>query len=109
MMPDFHQEGQPQVKEWAPEQEAPVILIENVSKTYGKIHALSGITLALSGGVTGILGMNGAGKSTLFKILMGKLKPSSGQVRLFGTIHGRIQHHILVLVLFLKVRRCMIG
>ena len=85
MMPDFHQEGQPQVKEWAPEQEAPVILIENVSKTYGKIHALSGITLALSGGVTGILGMNGAGKSTLFKILMGKLKPSSGQVRLFGT------------------------
>ncbi len=73
MMPDFHQEGQPQVKEWAPEQQAPVILIENVSKTYGKIHALSGITLALSGGVTGILGMNGAGKSTLFKILMGKL------------------------------------
>ena len=85
MMPDFHQEGQPEVKEWAPEQEAPVILIENVSKTYGKIHALSGVTLALSGGVTGILGMNGAGKSTLFKILMGKLKPSSGQVRLFGT------------------------
>ena len=29
--------------------------------------------------------MNGAGKSTMFKILMGKLKPSSGQVRLFGT------------------------
>ena len=64
MMPDFHQEGQPEVKEWVPEQEAPVILIENLSKTYGKIHALSGITLALSGGVTGILGMNGAGKST---------------------------------------------
>ena len=85
MMPDFHQEGTPEVKQWQPEEKAPVILIENVSKTYGKIHALSGITLALSGGVTGILGMNGAGKSTLFKILMGKLKPSSGQVRLFGT------------------------
>ncbi len=85
MMPDFHQEGNPEVKEWAPEQNAPVVLIENLSKTYGKIHALSGVTLALSGGVTGILGMNGAGKSTLFKILMGKLKPSSGQVRLFGT------------------------
>ena len=85
MMPDFHQEGTPEEKAWTPEQSAPVVLIENLSKTYGKIHALSGVTLALSGGVTGILGMNGAGKSTLFKILMGKLKPSSGQVKLFGT------------------------
>ena len=72
MMPDFHQEGQAETKQWQPEQKAPVILLENVSKTYGKIHALTGITLALSGGVTGILGLNGAGKSTLFKILMGK-------------------------------------
>ena len=46
-------------------------------------YTLTGITLALSGGVTGILGLNGAGKSTLFKILMGKLKPV--QTRLFGT------------------------
>ncbi|RJU82097.1 MAG: ABC transporter ATP-binding protein [Candidatus Poseidoniales archaeon] len=85
MMPDFDQSGLPETKEWVPEQAAPVILLENVSKTYGRIHALTGITLSLSGGVTGILGMNGAGKSTLFKILMGKIKPSSGQVRLFGT------------------------
>ena len=85
MMPDFDQSGLPETKEWTPKQDAPVILLENVSKTYGRIHALTGITLALSGGVTGILGMNGAGKSTLFKILMGKIKPSSGQVRLFGT------------------------
>ena len=85
MMPDFDQQGLPQTKEWKPEVNAPVILLENVSKTYGRIHALTGITLSLTGGVTGILGMNGAGKSTLFKILMGKIKPSSGQVRLFGT------------------------
>ena len=62
MMPDFDQSGLPQTKEWVPEAKAPVILLENVSKTYGRIHALTGITLALSGGVTGILGMNGAGK-----------------------------------------------
>ena len=67
MMPDFHQEGQAETKQWQPEQKAPVILLENVSKTYGKIHALTGITLALSGGVTGILGLNGAGKSKLYK------------------------------------------
>mgnify|MGYP000259089804 CR=1 FL=1 len=85
MMPDIQQVGQAQTQQWAPEISAPVVLLENVSKTYGKIHALSEITLALSGGVTGILGMNGAGKSTLFNLLMGKLKPSSGSIKLFGT------------------------
>ena len=45
MMPDFHKEGKAETTEWQPEQQAPVILLENVSKTYGKIHALSGITL----------------------------------------------------------------
>ena len=45
---------------------------------------MSDITIGLSGGVTGILGMNGAGKSTLFKLLMGKLRPSAGEVKIFG-------------------------
>ena len=45
---------------------------------------MSNITLGLSGGVTGILGLNGAGKSTLFKLLMGKIRPSAGEVRIFG-------------------------
>ena len=85
MMPDLQQVGEGQTQQWAPNIAAPVVLLENVSKTYGKIHALSEITLALSGGVTGILGSNGAGKSTLFNLLMGKLKPSSGSVKLFGT------------------------
>jgi ABC-2 type transport system ATP-binding protein len=85
MMPDFQQVGEGQTQQWTPNITTPVVLLENVSKTYGPIHALSEITLALSGGVTGILGMNGAGKSTLFSLLMGKLKPSSGRVKLFGT------------------------
>ena len=67
MMPDFDQSCLPQTKEWVPEAKAPVILLENVSKTYGRIHALTGITLALSGGVTGILVINGAGKKALNK------------------------------------------
>ena len=68
-----------------------------VGKTYGRIHALSQINLAISGGVTGILGLNGAGKSTLFNLLMGRCKPTTGQVRLFGidpwqdpTPYGRV-------------------
>ncbi|MAM36113.1 MAG: ABC transporter [Euryarchaeota archaeon] len=85
MMPDFDQQGTAQTKEWVPETNAPAILLENVSKSYGRIFALSNITLALNGGVTGILGMNGAGKSTLFNLLMGKLKVSQGTIKLFGT------------------------
>ena len=84
MMPDYTQQGtaNPAVSPAAPV--APVVYFNGVSKSYGRIHALSGVTLGLSGGVTGILGMNGAGKSTLFKLLMGKLRPSAGEVKLFG-------------------------
>ena len=85
MMPDFDQEGKGQTEAWRPDTTAPAVLLEGVSKSYGRIFALSNITLALNGGVTGVLGMNGAGKSTMFKLLMGKLKPSQGKIRLFGT------------------------
>ncbi len=62
----------------------PSVLLENVSKWYGEVIGINNISLAIEGGVTGILGPNGAGKSTLFKLLMGRLKPSQGTVRLFG-------------------------
>ena len=84
MMPDMTQQGPAQVAPTPVASNAPVVYFNGVSKSYGRIHALSNITLGLSGGVTGILGMNGAGKSTLFKLLMGKLRPSAGQVKLFG-------------------------
>ena len=71
MMPDMTQQGQPSQTPSPTTQNVPVVLFNGVSKSYGRIHALSNITLALSGGVTGILGMNGAGKSTLFYLLMG--------------------------------------
>ena len=62
----------------------PAVLIDHCSKWYGQVIGLNDVSLAIDGGVTGILGPNGAGKSTLFKLLMGRLKPSSGTVRLFG-------------------------
>ncbi|MBT3642048.1 MAG: ABC transporter ATP-binding protein [Euryarchaeota archaeon] len=65
-------------------QKPPSVLLENVSKWYGEVIGINDISLAIEGGVTGILGPNGAGKSTLFKLLMGRLKPSQGTVRLFG-------------------------
>lgn len=62
----------------------PTVLMENTSKWYDQVIGLNDVSLAIDGGVTGILGPNGAGKSTLFKLLMGRLKPSQGSVRLFG-------------------------
>lgn len=85
MMPDMTQHGKAETKQWQPEANAPVIMFDRVSKTYGRINALAGVSIGISGGVTGILGMNGAGKSTFFKLMMGKIKPSSGAIRLFGT------------------------
>ena len=84
MIPDISQQGPPAQESPTVAPKAPVVYFNGVSKSYGRIHALSSITLGLSGGVTGILGMNGAGKSTMFKLLMGKLRPSAGEVKLFG-------------------------
>ena len=64
MMPDLTQHGTAETQEWKPAQNTPVIMFDRVSKTYGRINALNSISLGISGGVTGILGMNGAGKST---------------------------------------------
>ena len=84
MIPDMSQRGgEPQSVD-AASAGAPTILLDHVSKWYGSIVGLNDVSIAISGGVTGILGMNGAGKSTLFKLLTGKLKPSQGTVRLFG-------------------------
>ena len=63
----------------------PAIALDHVSKWYGQVIGVNDVSLAIDGGVTGILGMNGAGKSTLFKLLMGRLRPSNGSVKLFGT------------------------
>jgi ABC-2 type transport system ATP-binding protein len=45
---------------------------------------LNDVTLSFDPGVTGLLGPNGAGKSTLLKILSGQLRPSQGEVQVFG-------------------------
>lgn len=65
-----------------------VIEIRDLTKTYGAVKALDGLTLSIPrGGVYGILGPNGAGKSTLFRTLLGLIRPTSGQATVMG---GRI-------------------
>src|SRR5687767_9951149 len=63
---------------------APLLAVENLTKRYGKVIALDGVTFSITDGITGILGENGAGKSTAIKILLGLLRPSSGSATVLG-------------------------
>ena len=61
-----------------------ILSVENLSKNYGSIQALNGISFSVpSGSVFGILGPNGSGKTTLLGIMMSILKASGGRYRLF--------------------------
>jgi simple sugar transport system ATP-binding protein len=63
----------------------PIVELRNVSKSFGSVRALEGISLAVKGGeVCCLLGDNGAGKSTLIKILSGVHAPDSGEMLLDG-------------------------
>ncbi|HEU5354306.1 MAG TPA: ABC transporter ATP-binding protein [Actinocrinis sp.] len=62
-----------------------VIETQDLGKRYpGGVTALTGLTLAVEPGITGLVGANGAGKSTLIKILLGLLAPTDGTARVLG-------------------------
>jgi len=59
----------------------PLLLASKLSKRFGTIQALDGVTLAVRPGtVVGLCGHNGAGKSTLVKCLVGLVRPDSGEI-----------------------------
>jgi len=67
-----------------------------VSRAFGGVNALDGVSLAVEkGGVHGLIGPNGAGKTTLINVLSGIIAPSSGQVFLDGSpVHGLPAHRL---------------
>jgi len=60
------------------------LALEAVSRWFGNVVAVNGITMTIGPGVTGLLGPNGAGKSTLIHLMGGFLPPSAGTVALDG-------------------------
>ena len=59
-----------------------MITVDNLTKSYGPIEALRGISFHVAPGeIVGLLGPNGAGKSTTIKILTGFLQPDEGTVQ----------------------------
>jgi zinc transport system ATP-binding protein len=63
----------------------PIVEFQNVSFSYGSRVALQHVNAVINkGDYIGLIGPNGAGKTTLIRVLLGLLKPSSGNVRLYG-------------------------
>jgi ABC-type multidrug transport system ATPase subunit len=62
-----------------------VVTTENLSKHFGKTVALQDVSLEIpEGSVYLLIGPNGSGKSTLLKIITGVVKPSKGNIQVFG-------------------------
>jgi simple sugar transport system ATP-binding protein len=62
-----------------------LIELRGVTKSYGRVFAVGGVSLHVDRGeVVGLLGDNGAGKSTLIKILSGVVRPTSGDILVRG-------------------------
>ncbi len=62
-----------------------MISIENLTKTYGAIRAVDGLSLEIEAGeIFGLLGPNGAGKTTTIKLLTTLARPDSGRMTIAG-------------------------
>jgi len=65
--------------------ESYAVDVESVTKSFGQLHALDGVTLKVrQGEIYGLLGPNGAGKTTLIRAILGLVAPGSGSVTVLG-------------------------
>ena len=72
----------------------PALHLSVVSKAFGGIRAVDGVSLAVEPGERrALIGPNGAGKTTLFHLISGELRPTAGQIALFGRDVTRLPPH----------------
>src|SRR5258707_10591090 len=65
--------------------DSPPVEVRGLVKRYGDVTAVDGVDLTVHpGDVYGYLGPNGAGKTTVLRMLLGLIRPTAGEVRLFG-------------------------
>jgi ABC-2 type transport system ATP-binding protein len=62
----------------------PIAEFRSVTKWYGAVIGVNGVSFQLAPGITGLLGPNGAGKTTLIKLLTGQLRPNLGEILVQG-------------------------
>jgi ABC-2 type transport system ATP-binding protein len=71
----------------------PVVRVEELTKRYGQLTAIDGLSFSLEQGtVTGFLGPNGAGKTTTLRLLLGLAEPTAGQALVFGGPYRHLEH-----------------
>ena len=76
-----------------------MLRVENLTKKFGEIEALSNVSFKINENeCVGIIGPNGAGKTTLFNIISGFMKPTSGSIE-FNNINivGKKPHELVKL------------
>lgn len=62
-----------------------VIEVRGATKHFGAVHAVDGVDLTVGRGeLFGLIGHNGAGKSTMFKMMLGLIPPTAGEIRIDG-------------------------
>ena len=73
-----------------------MLRVENLSKSFGGVAAMSDVTLDFpAGSLTAVIGPNGAGKTTLFNIISGIYRPDEGRLSFAGQdLIGRATHQI---------------
>src|SRR3569833_1462130 len=72
----------------------PVVVVDQVTRTFGGLTAVSVDHLEIQrGGITGLIGPNGAGKTTLFNLLTGFDQPNTGTWSFDGKPLGRLAPH----------------
>src|SRR4051794_34514584 len=72
------------------------IVVAGLTKSYGKVEAVKGISFAVRAGTTtALLGGNGAGKTTTIAMLLGVLTPTGGEVTVLGEDMHRHAHRVL--------------
>jgi ABC-2 type transport system ATP-binding protein len=63
----------------------PVIVIDNLHKSYGNVEAVRGISMSIERGeIFGFLGPNGAGKTSTIRCMLDVIRPTSGSIRVLG-------------------------
>ena len=68
-----------------PPVQAPVLEAQNVTKRFGGVTAVDGLSFAVAPQeILGLIGPNGAGKTTMFDLLAGSVAPTTGSIRLNG-------------------------
>ncbi len=80
-----------------PNKSEPVVVIDQLVKQFGTLHAVDNLSMTIHAGETyGLIGPNGSGKTTLIRMLVGLVKPTSGSIQI---MHERMPSARIALII----------